>query len=123
MLTKVKKSHKSDVRFLFTFDVRTSKAYGEHVSDFRGSLAVQGRSNVSILIENSHDVDGDLNDNIWTDITVWRRCMHQVPLTWGSIFEAMYMSELSICYTTTIHLYPYDTSSIYWVGLLEITTS
>lgn len=71
MLTKVKKAYKSGVRFPINFDIRTDKAYGEHVGDFRGYLALQDRSKVSILIDNWHDVDSDLKDSIWADITIF----------------------------------------------------
>ncbi|CAL5214787.1 unnamed protein product [Lathyrus oleraceus] len=65
ILNKVKKVHESDVLFPINFDVRTDKDYGEHAGDFRGYLALQGRSKVSILINNWHDIDG----SVWTDIT------------------------------------------------------
>ncbi|KAI5440642.1 hypothetical protein KIW84_010210, partial [Lathyrus oleraceus] len=34
-----------------------------------GYIALQGRSKLSILIDSLHDVDDDLKNNIWTDIT------------------------------------------------------
>lgn len=34
-------------------------------------LEVQGRSKISILIDNWHDIDGDLKNKLWTDIMVF----------------------------------------------------
>lgn len=71
MLTKVKKAHESGVCFPVNFDVRNGKAYGEHAGDFKDYLALESRSKVSILNDNWHDVDVDLKDSIWTNITVF----------------------------------------------------
>lgn len=51
--------------------MRTRKTYGKNADDFKGYVVLQGRSKVSILIDSWHEVDGDLKDNIWTDITVF----------------------------------------------------
>ena len=32
---------------------------------------LQGRSKVSILLDSWHDVDDDLKNNLWTDITIF----------------------------------------------------
>lgn len=46
---------------MINFDLRTEKAYGENTADLK----------MSFLIDNWHEVDGDLKDSIWTDITVF----------------------------------------------------
>lgn len=69
--TKVKKSHKNGIRFLIRVDVATDNAYGEHVEDFMYYVALQGRSKVSILLDNWHDDDDDLKTSLWTNITVF----------------------------------------------------
>lgn len=71
MLSKVKKSHESSVRFPVNFEERINKAYGEKASDLRGYLTLQGKSKMIILIDNWHVVDGDLKDSIWIDIMVF----------------------------------------------------
>lgn len=45
MYIKVKKTHKNGVRCPVTVDVETGKAYGEHVKDFMGYIALQGEVN------------------------------------------------------------------------------
>ncbi|KAI5394589.1 hypothetical protein KIW84_061287 [Lathyrus oleraceus] len=68
MLSKVKKSHESSVRFPVNFEERINKAYGEKASDLRGYLTLQGKRKMIILIDNWHVVDGDLKDSIWINI-------------------------------------------------------
>lgn len=73
MLNKVTKAHENGVRFQVNFCLRTSKAYGEHSDNFRGYVPLQGKRKASILKDNLHDVDSDLKNNLWTDITIFIR--------------------------------------------------
>ncbi|CAL5201218.1 unnamed protein product [Lathyrus oleraceus] len=69
MYTKVKKAHENGIRFPVRVDFATDMAYDEHAEDFTGYVALQGRSKVSILLDNWHDVDDDLKNSLWIDIT------------------------------------------------------
>lgn len=52
-------------------NLRSSKTYGENVDDFKGYVALQGRSKLIIWIDDWNEVDSDLKDRIWTDIMVF----------------------------------------------------
>lgn len=71
MFAKVTEPHESGVRFPVNFYPRIGKAYGEHVDSFRGYVLVQGRSNVSIFIDDWHKVDGEFKDKLWTNNVVF----------------------------------------------------
>ena len=68
MYTKVKKANETGIHYPVRVDAETGKASGEHADDF---FWLQGRSKLSILIDSWCDVDDELKDNIWTDITVF----------------------------------------------------
>ncbi|CAL5191436.1 unnamed protein product [Lathyrus oleraceus] len=69
MYTKVKKAHKSGVCYPNTYYIRSDGAYDENVEDLMGYIVLQSRSKVSILIDNWNEVDEDLKDDIWDDVT------------------------------------------------------
>lgn len=51
--------------------MRTGKAYHENVDDFKGCVALRDRIKVNILIDDWHDLEGDLKDSIWTYNTLF----------------------------------------------------
>ncbi|CAL5213650.1 unnamed protein product [Lathyrus oleraceus] len=51
MYINVKKGHENGISFLVRVHVVTGKAYGKHVEDFTGYVALQGRSKMSILLD------------------------------------------------------------------------
>lgn len=71
MCIKVRKAYENGVHSPVEFYLRIKKAYRENVDDFERYVVLQGRSKVRILIDNWHEVDGDLKDNIWIDIMVY----------------------------------------------------
>lgn len=85
----MKKTHENDIRYPVRVDVATDKAYGEHAKDFTGYVVLQDRSKVGSLLDNWHDVDDDLKDRFWTDITVF-------ILNFINYFTSMY-DHLIIC--------------------------
>lgn len=75
MYTKVKKAQEIGVRCPITIDVAIKRDFGEHAGDFIGYIVLQGRSKVSILIDNWHDVEKELKDAIWKMFRYFMICL------------------------------------------------